>query len=171
MKKSLFFLALFAMLTVPAYSGSKIIAVNPVGIIFGVPNVNVEFIRPNGLNPVVGGNLYIYSSSGWSVFGLGVNAGMRKYLEEGKTGHGLYVGGYGGLGMLSAKYAGASTSSLTFSVSGGVGYKVMFNDKYVIGLEGGLSVFLNSGITVGGVTLGMYSGVGPYGALELGIKI
>ncbi len=171
MKKAFLIMALLGLLATPAFSGSKIISVNPVGIIFGVPNVSVEMVKPSGLNPVFGGSLYIYSSGGWSTFGLGLSAGVRKYLQAGKTGEGLYAGAYAGLGFLSAKYAGESSSSVLFSVTGAVGYKAVFSDKYVVGLEGGLSIYLNSGITIGGTTLGMYSGVGPYGALELGLKI
>ncbi len=171
MKKAFLFIALLGLLAAPAYSGSKIISVNPVGIVFGVPNVNVEIVKPSGLNPVFGGSFYIYSSGGWSTFGLGLSGGVRKYLQAGKTGEGLYAGAYGGLGFLSAKYAGESTTSVLFSLTGAIGYKAIFSDKYVIGLEGGLSIYLNSGITIAGTSLGMYSGVAPYGALELGLKI
>ncbi len=171
MRKIVSIVAFLALIAFPAYSGSKIISVNPVGIIFGVPNVMLENVKPSGLNPVLGGSLYLYSGGGWSTFGLGLTAGVRKYLEEGKSGEGLYVGGYGGLGILSAKYGGESSNSLLFSVTGAVGYKVIFSNKYVVGLEAGLSIYLNSGVTIGGVSLGAFSGVAPYGALELGIKL
>ncbi len=171
MRRFLLAVGLVFLLTVPAFSGSKIISVNPVGIIFGVPNVMVENIKPSGLNPVLGGSLYIYSSGGWSTFGLGLTAGVRKYLQAGKSGEGLYAGGYGSLGILSAKYGSETTNSLLFSVTGAIGYKAIFNDKYVVGLEAGLSIYLNSGITIGGASLGAYSGVAPYGSLELGLKI
>lgn len=176
--KNLNRLVLFVLLlAVPLFAGTKIVHVNPVGLAFGVLNAGVEFVNPSGLNPVIDADLYIYGSSGWSTFGLGVSGGMRKYLT-GESGNGLYIVGTGGVGFMSAKLSvlgeSASTSTLLLNLGGGAGYQAIFSGKYVAGLEGGLSVWLSSGVkvTIAGTTydLGYYSGLSPYGAVYLGIK-
>ncbi len=173
-KANLLTIVFSLILIVPLFSGTKIVSVNPIGLIFGDLNVGVEYLRPSCLNPVIGGDLYIYSSGGWSTFGFGLRGGIRKYLQR-TSGEGLYLGGYAETGFLSAKYLSSSTNSFLFGISGGPGYQAIFNNKYIVGLEGGISFWASSGISVGigGETynLGHYSGVKPYGAIYLGIKI
>jgi len=182
MKKTILLtVTLLLFMVVPLFSGTtgtKIVSVNPAGLAFGGLNAGVEFVKPSGLNTVFGGDLYLYSSGGWTSFGLGLRGGLRKYLQN-TSGEGLYLGGYAELGILSAKYSflglSDSTNSFLFGVSAGPGYQAIFNNKYIIGVEGGFSFWASSGIsaTISGETydLGHYSGVAPYGGLYLGIKI
>lgn len=178
MKKLNRLLLLMLIFTVPLFAGTRVVHVNPVGLAFGVLNAGVEFVNPSGLNPVVDANFYLYSSDGWSTFGLGVAGGMRKYFSD-DSGNGPYIFGSGSVGIVSAKLSllgeSASTNTLLLNIAGGAGYQTIFNEKFVAGLEGGFNVWVSSGIkvTMYGIPyeLGHYSGLSPYGAFYIGIKI
>lgn len=169
---------LVVLLLLPAAANAydKILFVNPVSLVFGVLNAGVEMVKPSGLNPVFGGSLYLYAGGGWSVFGLGVSGGVRKYFK--KSGEGFYLGGYGNMGFVQAKYSigseSSSATSVIIGINGGAGFKANLTERLVIGLEGGIAIYPLGKVSVdiGGISysLSTYAGISPYGGLEIGYR-
>ncbi|MEO2068670.1 MAG: hypothetical protein ABGX27_04075 [Desulfurobacteriaceae bacterium] len=153
------------------------VGVNPLGLAFGIANVDVEFYRytlGEGVYPTVGGEFYAYSSGGWDVVGLGVHVGIKKYFnEEGKP-EGFYVRGFGAISYLGAdyNYAGISGSSsvIALSIGGNAGYKWLFGKekRFFVAPEIGLQIIINGSIEIDGEKLNEFSGLVPSGGFSVG---
>ena len=172
------------------------IGVNPIGLLLGVLNADVDFYTVNlapGLYPSGQVSYFHYSSGGWDANGFGIMAGVKKYFDPGLKG--FYLKGFLGIIYLSADYsyyfAGVSSStsgSVTgFAIGGEVGYKWVFgtNNNWFVSLEGGIDCIFNGEInvtvknqyTVGGYTytstytetFDTFNGLVPVGGLTIGL--
>lgn len=132
-------------------SYENVISANPVGLIFGVANVEWEHkIRPD-LSIAPAGLFASYGD--WTMYGVGVTA--KKYHLP-TAPRGLWYGGNVNIAQVSWDGLGSDTNSTTgFGIGGWVGHKWIYQNGFTIEPSAGLQYYSAGDAAISGVGFGL----------------
>jgi len=157
MKKIILFSLLILLPNFISAQSKKFIGVNPLGLFWGVLNIQYEFHYDKDNSIAIRGNFVGYSIGSFSNNALGAGASYRWYHDK-KPIIGLFYGPSVDLLIWTAeeknKTLPETHQSLFLGLGGEVGYKWNFN-QFGVELYGGLRYYLGhiSNLNFGGASL------------------
>lgn len=151
-----------------------VISTNPLGMLVGTLNVELEQVVMPTLSLFVGPQVQfsqgIGSSPDRSVWGVGAVGGLRFY-PWGLAPKGLYLSPQLSLAYASVTSGSVEGSGTGFSVAGMVGYQWIIGRHFALALAGGVQYLSVSAEASSGTSSAALSTSGIYPALRLGLGL
>lgn len=148
--KRIIFLLILTSICLKANAQNQIIKANPLGLVFGIANLGIEFSGKTNKSTTVSA-LY-YAKSDTKGFGIGIE--QRFYFNANKSLKGFHAGPNAGYLRLSDNY---NDNFNVFSIGAEIGYQWFLNKNFTVDLFSGANFLFNSNLQLSlgvGLSLG-----------------
>ncbi len=166
MREKVILFALGSLLTVgSAQAENFAVSLNPVGILFGVTDLQIEWMGFKNSSVVAGGTYASAKSGSLKATAFGLEGGGRLYRDRGHRG--LFA--EGGLGLfnmtLKDDWGNKATGTVAYPYALG-GYR--WGSNFFFDAALGIAYYLGS-VKLNGQTIGSFEGIAPRIKLSLGL--